>query len=178
MNKAEKTVSLFIMFVCCLVYFAEFKGWKGLRSIPVQKSIWLALIWTIITVAIPLNKNFYHDARFIFTERFLFMLSLCIIYNLRDNTVDLTKGFRTIAGVIGATGTKKISLALLSLNAIVIFMHHYNFAISLAFIVSLIATAFIILLAKEDGHPLYYSFAVDASMIVQSVLVLIAYYSV
>ena len=170
--RTQEIKGMLLMLLCCLAYFVEYKNWKGLRSLPIVKSIWLAFVWTITTVVIPLNDNLNADVRMLITERFLFILPLCIIYNLRDNASDSVNGIHTITRVIGAGRTKKLSLLLLAINAYLIFIHHYIFPVSVALTISLAITAVIIIIAKEDGHQLFYTFAVDASMILQSVLVI------
>lgn len=170
--KTYEISGLLLMFVCCLAYFMETDGWKGLRSIPVVKSAWLALVWTITTVVIPIYNEYVNNQFLFIAERFFFLFAICIIYNLRDSTTDHANGIFTIIQRIGVSKSKQLSLLMLTLSALMVFFHHYPLHVSFALYISLAVTAVIILLAKESGHHLFYSLAVDASMILQSLLVI------
>ncbi len=170
----RETAGLLLMALFCLSYFMEVGTWKGLRTIPVIKSIWVALGWTVTTAVIPLFHVADFSVLLFFAERFLFMLALSIIYNLRDMTSDTKLGISTIPHKIGVGRTKQLTILILGINAFLIYIHHYSLLISVALNTTLFITTIIVLLAKEGGHQLYYSLAVDATMILQSVLVIYA----
>ena len=160
--------------IMALAYMMEVGKWKGIRSLPVLKSIWVALVWTIITAAIPLVQHLDLDATLLIVERFLFLLSICIIYNLRDTEADSMLGIRTIPHKIGILKTKQLTIFILALDGLIVYLHNYSFPFYIAINCSLIITALIILTAREGGRPVFYSLAVDATMIIQSLLVLSA----
>ena len=165
---------LMVASIMAIAYMLEVGKWKGMRSLPIIKSIWVALVWTITTVVIPVFHHFSLDAVMLILERFLFLLSICIIYNLRDTKSDFLQGISTITHKIGTLRTKQLTILLLAIDSLVVYVHHYSLPVYSAINCSLFITAIIILMAEEDGHRLYYSLTVDATMIIQSLLVISA----
>ncbi len=84
-------------------------GWRRLRDLPYVKVIWVAGAWAIMTVAlpgavletvagsgepeaIPLDQFGLE-----FLVRFLFVLAVALLFDLRDVELDRTQGVRTVA---------------------------------------------------------------------------------
>jgi hypothetical protein len=168
----EKTLlGLLLTLPACLAYFITLNNWKGLRAVPFMKSIWLAIVWTVVTAFIPLHFSLQQQDLYIVAERLLFMLAICIIYNVRDLHHDFESGVRTVPHRIGVPLTKVICLLILAINFFIIYVHHYPVNIYNGLIVSMALTGCIVLLARKNGNWLYYTLLVDGSMIVQYLLV-------
>ena len=165
---------LVMCLLACLAYFIRLKNWNGLRSVTFVKSFWLAMVWTIVTALIPLISGNKNIDWIIIGERFTFMLSICIVYNLRDVQHDFSLGVNTMVHRMGASLTKAVCLILLVLNWMMIYHHGYANDIYNALLVSATLTGLTVLLARENGHWMYYTLLVDGSMIVQFLLVLFA----
>jgi hypothetical protein len=173
----RQLIGLLFTFPACLAYFITTTSWKGLRAIPFMKSIWLAIVWTIVTAVIPLNFSLKLSDIYILLERLLFMLAICIIYNLRDLRHDFESGVRTVPHRIGVPFTKAICTLILLADVTVISMHHYENYICASLIVSVLVTGLTVLFARKNGNWLYYTLLVDGSMIMQFLLVAFAVYN-
>ena len=165
---------LALALLACIAYFIRYKNWLGLRTISYVKSIWLAAVWSIVTVWIPLSFSTDKHILLLLTERFLFMLAICIIYNLRDIHHDNLAGIRTIPERLGIPLTKTICMLILVLNGLLIWQHHYPDYIYQALNVSVVLTVLIVLFARRNGHWMYFTLLIDGSMILQFLLVLFA----
>jgi hypothetical protein len=166
-----QVVGLIITMLACLAYFVRFSSWKGMRSVTFIKSFWLAGVWAVVTAWIPLELSFERNVLLLLAERFLFMLSICIIYNLRDYSHDAEAGINTLLQRVGIPLTKLICIGFLVLDALLIYMHHYPLYICNALIVSVVLTGLMVVAAQRNGHWLYYTLLIDGSMILQYLLV-------
>jgi 4-hydroxybenzoate polyprenyltransferase len=162
---------LAVTLIACLAYFVRFSGWKGMRTVTFMKSFWLAAVWTVATVWIPLHFATEKNVLLLVSERFLFMLSICIIYNLRDYSHDSEAGISTMPLKIGIPLTKLLCIFFLVINSILIYLHDYPLYICNALIVSVALTGLMVFAARRNGHWLYYTLLIDGSMILQYLLV-------
>lgn len=165
---------LIVCLIACLTYFMRLGKWNGLRSVTFVKSFWLAMVWTIVTACIPMITVGQHIDWLLVMERFTFMLSICIVYNLRDVHHDFSSGVNTMVHRMGITLTKAVCLILLLLNWMMIYYHGYTIDIYNALLVSVTLTGLTVILAKENGNWMYYTLLVDGSMIMQFLLVFFA----
>lgn len=170
----DKLLGLAGMFIGCLAYFIKVGSWNGLRSVTFLKSVWLAFIWSLATVWIPLDFSLEPAIILLLAERFLFMLAICIIYNLRDMNYDDAGGVKTIPHQIGIPLTKVLCIFLLMLNQALVMIHPYPFAVNVALSVSIALTVLMVVLAKRNGPWLFYTLLIDGSMILQFLLVMLA----
>jgi 4-hydroxybenzoate polyprenyltransferase len=166
-----QVAGLVFTMLACLAYFTRLSNWKGMRSVTFIKSFWLAGVWSLVTVWIPLQFSMDKNVILLLGERFLFMLSICIIYNLRDYSHDTEAGINTLLQKVGVPLTKLICIGFLALDALLIYIHHYPLYISNALIVSVALTGLMVVAARRNGHWLYYTLLIDGSMIVQYLLV-------
>ena len=68
-----------------------------------MKTILLSFTWAFVTILIPLQIPVFqmsNAAVFLFINRFLFMLMLCIIFDKRDAAVDKIRGLHSLATAI------------------------------------------------------------------------------
>ncbi len=178
---AVKTLSLteiillLLILFSCLGYFISIGSWKGLRAFPVMKGIVLAFAWSAVTVIFPLALVWNSRLHFpLFLQRFLFMLSICIVYNLRDVDADRNHGIVTIASLAGEKYTRIISILCLVLFTFSILFYNSNDYVKFALLLSAVITAIIISKAKINGSVIYYRYAVDGCMTLQSLFVILA----
>lgn len=89
----------------------------NLRSIGGLKIYIIALVWTGVTVILPLINNDYsitHDVIITALQRFLFVIVLMLPFEIRDLSYDSLK-LSTIPQTIGVKGTKIVGILLLAL---------------------------------------------------------------
>ncbi|MEP7264305.1 MAG: hypothetical protein ABI772_07405 [Bacteroidota bacterium] len=171
---ADEVAGLAVVALACLAYFAPLRNGKGLRSITFLKSVWLAVVWALVTVWIPLHFSTNREALFILGERFLFMLAICIIYNLRDLHHDTVTGIKTVLHKLGVPVTKLVCILILMMAQLLILFHHYPEPIYISLSVSMAATGLTVIAARRNGSWWYYTLLVDGSMIIQYLLVVFA----
>lgn len=170
----KETILLLLVLISCFSYFISIGTWKGLRAIPAMKGIILALAWSAVTVIFPLTMVWNSSAHLpIFLQRFLFMLSICIVYNLRDVDADRRQGIVTIASLAGEKNTRMIAGACLLLFVTSVLFYHTNISLKSALLLSAIVTLIAISKAKINGGAFYYRYVIDGCMTLQSVLVIL-----
>jgi 4-hydroxybenzoate polyprenyltransferase len=160
------------------------KGFQ-LRDIPLAKNILLALIWSMVTVLIPLSAhtglhNLPSETPLIFFRRFFFIVAIAIPYDIRDYTIDTRNRLHTLPVSIGINKTKVIAMSSLLVFALLIIFDPfhpqaivYSFRTSLALFLSAIFTGVIILMSTAERKKIYFSLLLDGSMILQFLLLLV-----
>jgi hypothetical protein len=95
-------------------YFLNIKleafHFKGLRSVPLIKTIHLSLLWTIIGFLFKeeIATNSVHISEFII--RFVILFIICLGVDLRDITKDEKSATRTLATLLGYYKLKQLML--------------------------------------------------------------------
>lgn len=91
---------------------------RPLRDVPLAKGVLIAAVWTGVTVALParLGAPAVGAAALgvLLARRFLFVLALTLVFDLRDIDKDAAAGTRTIPLVLGARRTRWLGWALLT----------------------------------------------------------------
>lgn len=124
------------------------KGWRRLRDLPYVKVIIVALAWTVITHGLPITvtNNLIHEAHTLdetrssgfsgsgaymnhhFYEsivRFLFTLSIAILFDFRDVVLDRSQQVKTIAGDYPFIARLLVAVAMIINIAILAFSNSY-----------------------------------------------------
>ncbi|MBI4945887.1 MAG: UbiA family prenyltransferase [Bacteroidetes bacterium] len=164
---------ILLMIPNAVLAFAYFFPQTRLRSITGLKAAVVAVVWTMVTYVYPLllcPLTCGESWRGV-SERFLFMLPLCIIFNVRDIEADRIAGVRTIPVVYGTRATIIICLISLLLFSILVFFHRRGSAETMALIASAIVSAILILKSSHNKHDYFYSFWIDGMIILQAGLV-------
>lgn len=76
---------------------------RRLRDFGLLKLFLLCSVWAILTVVLPLHLAGMHWSQYyyIFATRWLLMLPLCILFDIRDYAVDGSYGIHTLPQTIG-----------------------------------------------------------------------------
>lgn len=156
-----------------LLPFARGKRIKDFGSL---KFITLSLLWTLVTVWFPVN-SMPHDTglyAIIFIKRFLFMMVLCLLFDMRDVEIDRSENILTPAVILGREKSYKLAYLLLSLfvlMAIIQYLYYPHLGFLLAMICSSVATYFVIELTRKNNNDVVYLAGIDGMMLLQAVLV-------
>jgi 4-hydroxybenzoate polyprenyltransferase len=152
-------------------YFLPFIIYKFQKKKKLNKTILLALTWTFMTVVIPLAQIISSQLMlviFLFIERFLFLLMLCIIFDYRDITFDTKHKIKTISNYFTPQKLTVIMLILLvgySLVTLFCMRNYITNAQSFVLICTgALAFVFYLLALKRRGY-FYYYFLVDGLML-------------
>jgi 4-hydroxybenzoate polyprenyltransferase len=149
---------------------------KPLRSIPLLKVFLIALVWSAATVLFPLiDAHSVLDGQvlMLWLRRFLFILALALLFDIRDYTYDRRTRTLTFPGLLGAGTTRLLSLGLLALYLLLVLNTEQG-----AVLVSLLGGAFVAALivwnASEDKPRIYYALLADGAMLVHFAFVYLA----
>lgn len=147
-----------------------------LRHIPLLKIFLIAYVWSCVTVWLPLLAFtlplFTTAAWLLFVQRFLFLLAITIIFDIRDLERDKATGTITLPGSLGVPRAKFLawfSLGLFVLFAVFTLENHY----SLALAVSAVATAWVVGRAHAQRSEYFYAVGGDGMMLLQLLLLLL-----
>ncbi|GAB3300414.1 UbiA prenyltransferase family protein [Hymenobacter tenuis] len=144
--------------------------WWALRDLPLLKVFLIAYVWAAVTVWIPalyLGRGLSEQVVLVlFARRFLFILALAFVFDIRDYTKDRLTGTRTFPGVFGIRNTKLIALAAL-LAAAVLTPPGAPTAHELVLLLPLALAATVIWFAEESRPDYYFALLTDGVMLVQ-----------
>lgn len=143
----------------------------GLRTVPFLKAVLIAVIWSVVAVAVPLHLDPEGFSPFtiigLTCMRVPLILALAILFDIRDMATD-DPTLRTVPLVFGITGAKLIALFLLVCSAAFEVLFLRNLGYTAASWTILAGYAFAVGLAvraKPHRDPLYYGLLVDGVMV-------------
>lgn len=123
-----RTLFLGHLAVISLLYslpVAKVRGrWRALREVPLLKVFLIAYVWAAVTVWLPalhLGRPLAEPAvALLFVRRFLFILGLAFVFDIRDYAKDRLTGTRTFPVVLGVPATKRVALAVLAFSCLLV----------------------------------------------------------
>jgi 4-hydroxybenzoate polyprenyltransferase len=91
--------------------FLPFGKKRRIKDYGFLKIITLALLWTLVTVWFPVNgwQTDHGLFAFVFAKRFVFMLVLCLLFDVRDIEIDSKEYINTLAVVLGKKKSNLLS---------------------------------------------------------------------
>ncbi|UOQ54479.1 UbiA family prenyltransferase [Hymenobacter cellulosivorans] len=144
--------------------------WRALRDFPLLKVFLIAYVWAAITVWVPalyLNKALTAPVVLVlFGRRFLFILALAFVFDIRDYTKDLLSGTRTFPGIFGIRAAKILALLCLAASSLLI-PQGITSAHLLVLTVPTLLTSLIVWFADETRPDYYFALLADGIMVVQ-----------
>lgn len=195
-NKSEFILYVIIIFSCCYclsldtvilfgawgfisaLYFTNFKfgriELKGLRSIPLIKTVLLAFMWTVIGYILSLKTGGVTNTHLInIIIRFMIIFLICLGVDLRDIEKDNRVGTTTLATYLGFNTLK---LLMLFINSVLlIFLFNYSLASQIDLFIS--GMLFLILLRiKINQRQRTFTLLLDGTLFLYSLLNFIATY--
>jgi len=173
------TETLFYVAVFCVLTFlyaipflpkySLLEKFGNLRSIGGLKVFLIALIWTGVTVVLPLIESsalVVFDVFLTCAQRFLFVVALMLPFEIRDLQHDHLK-LHTIPQVLGLFKTKLLGAVLLVVICVLqFFKNEYSPALNLVLILIMSYTFLLILISKKEQRLYYSSFVVEAVPVV------------
>ncbi len=176
-----KTLLLFIpAAVISALYISPLFKKKRLRDLPHIKIFLIAMVWSWITTCIPLivESSFSGiQIGIIGLEKFLFVLTITLPFDIRDMQVDDLHQVQTIPLRIGRHKTRTwISILLISLFIVIVlafFLNVYSVSQTTGLLVFYIVLNSLIQLALNQDHDYYYSGLLDGTFLLQFLFVLL-----
>ena len=150
---------------------------KPLRSVPLLKVFLIAYVWAAVTALFPLMHAGMalgdSTALWFFLRRFLFILALALLFDIRDYAYDRTTNTLTFPGWIGVRNTKLLSLGLLLLYVLLLVNTQHG-AVLWALVSGSVAAAVVVSLSSENKPRVYYALLADGAMLLHAGLVYLA----
>lgn len=151
---------------------------RALRDIAYLKLYVIALVWALVTVALPLVQlnGFDFDLIFFarFAERFAFIAAVTIPFDIRDMHLD-HRSQRTVVHLFGQRGARIYAIIWIGISlvaaTILWFSEVYTFSIWLAISLSLAIAAVAISKASSDKEEMFFTAGIDGTLLLQAVLV-------
>jgi 4-hydroxybenzoate polyprenyltransferase len=155
-----------------------------LRQNIIFKLLTLAFVWTTVTAVIPAILNhvtlFSSITVLHFFSRFIFMIAICIPFDIRDLKIDQAENIHTLPQKIGETKTRWVAMVCMLLYCVIIFvdfiLRMYPHKISLALLIASIINALLISLSNSKRGEYFYVVLIDGTMILQGVALIVAQY--
>jgi 4-hydroxybenzoate polyprenyltransferase len=144
--------------------------WWALRDLPLLKVFLIAYVWAGVTVWIPalyLGRAVAEPVVLVlFARRFLFILALASVFDIRDYTKDLATGTRTFPGVVGIRATQWLATLVLLLAAALV-PPGTPTGQEPVLLLPLLAAAGVIWGARENRPDYYFALLTDGVMVLQ-----------
>lgn len=149
---------------------------KPFRSIPLLKVFLIALVWSAVTVLFPLiDAQAVLDGQvlLLWLRRFLFILALALLFDIRDYTYDRRTRTLTFPGLLGADKARLLSLALLALYLMLVLQTEQG-PVLVSLLSGTLVAALIVWNASEEKPRIYYALLADGAMLVHFAFVYLA----
>lgn len=151
---------------------------RPLRSVPLLKVFLIAYVWAVVTAMFPLldagMEVWQPQALWLFLRRFLFILALALLFDIRDYTYDRHMNTLTFPGWMGVRNTKLLSLGLLLLYVLVLVGSGESGLILWALLASAAGAAIIVWRSAVNRPRAYFAILADGAMLLHAGLVFLA----
>lgn len=151
-----------------------FKRLFNLRDIPLLKAHLVAGVWAGISVVLPAFQStvfFTKEIWIFFSSMYCFILSLAIIFDVRDVDLDETQKL-TVPQLLGKKGAVAVAVLINLISVFTLIFLRQELLLSLIFFSVLSAALFIIALNRKDDF--YFSFWMDGLILFFSGLIIFA----
>lgn len=171
-----------------LAYSHRLNPWskKSLRQIGWLKLFSLSFVWSFTTVLLPVIM--WTDASkcdpvlisILFIQRFIFMMALCVLFNIKDAEEDKREGIRTYAAIYGPNKILQIGkwlFLILNLVSGYLLLYYFNLSGLYYWIAALIPVLLIFYsfqYFKPSIETAWFVFRYDGLMIVKALLLIFA----
>ncbi|MHA4845329.1 UbiA family prenyltransferase [Flavitalea antarctica] len=151
-------------------------GLRNLKNIAVAKTLFLASVWMYVTTALPIflsGKNWGTPEILFCTSRFLFIYSICILFDYRDRDYDRSEGIKSMITILNDKGVDKLFYLTLILFACSTSALAWNgFSITDVVLILLPGVIMIPLyyLAKKNFSDYLYYIILDGMMMLPAIL--------
>jgi 4-hydroxybenzoate polyprenyltransferase len=154
-----------------------FKQLRRFKQNGIVKLTVLVIVWTVSTTVLPATFIPYgFDEKFwwLLALRFLFMLAICIPFDVRDDITDVKTARHTLVSLIGEKKCYQFSYACLLATAILLIPGYYLHIPNLYLVglwISIACTAWMVFYSSRHMFSPTSYIMLDASMLLQTVLV-------
>ncbi|NGF58158.1 hypothetical protein G5B00_16710 [Parapedobacter sp. SGR-10] len=156
----------------------------GLRQIPGVKLFYIALVWSLSSVGLPVIELWAEGipvnwwvANYLGLLKILFLLICTLPFDIRDMEQDSYYHLKTIPTMIGEHRAKLACYGMIVLHTILVLLAPYSFAVKLGLIltnVSVLAVLYFLIFRHVRGYHRVY--LLDLALIVQCAVTCVVYY--
>lgn len=163
---------------CAMLSILYFLPPFNFRKIPYLKQFFIALIWVMVCVFIPLLfeasefkglANFGKSEWLYIASQFCFIAALCIPFDIRDMNKDREEGTKSLPVVLGMQKSKIAAILLLAIYLVLAFFIDFKSLIGIRGIVFLVSVA-AVYFSNPNRHRYYFIFFVEGIIVLQTVL--------
>ena len=186
---AKKEVLMVLLPVVILTFFYSVPFARNgdrtirLRDLPLLKIFIISFVWSYCTILLPVLYSSISFDRLhlslILIERFLFIFSITIPFDIRDIEVDKKNRLKTLPLILGENKAWLLSYVSLSFFLLIAVFHYTiynNWVVLISFVISAITTYFFFSFNSFKKLPYYHYGILDGTMFLQGILVLFFYY--
>lgn len=157
----------------------KFEKFTFFKRFGTAKTIYLAAIWTLVTVSLPLSAmdtNTDNAGILFFTNRFFLIYAICILFDLKDKEYDIRRGIKSIITILD---DKKVELLfyiciiLFFISSLVFYIFRNSGSVVLTLITPGALLLFLFQRSKETKSDYWFSFVLDGIMTLSPVLYLL-----
>ena len=142
------------------------------------KTIYLAAMWTLVTVYLPLmvSGTTWELPHFLFIcSRFFFLFAICILFDLRDREADSAGGIKSLITFLERPGIRKLyffSLLVSFLSALGLYSSIPLIPL-LILLLPVLAAAFVYGCSVQTRSELWFYFFLDGLMMLSGLFILV-----
>ncbi len=154
-----------------------------LREIPYLKIFLIALVWSGVTVLLPVihtgkpwNPN---QITMLLAERFFFILAITVPFDIRDLDADQKADLKTLPMLFKKSNPLVISYLSLVVFGLIAVFHYFGMGknyIAVALLFSALTTTWFLVNKNIRALPLYHQGILDGTLWLQGMLVLLFYF--
>lgn len=154
----------------------KFEKFTFFKNFGTAKTLYLAAIWTLVTVSLPLSSISafnLNESIIFFINRFLLVYSICILFDLKDKEFDIQRGIKSIVTIFEE---KRIHTILISciilffISSIAFYIFNKSVILILSLIIPGIILLFLLERSKNTKSDYWFSFILDGLMMLSSIL--------
>ncbi len=156
-----------------------FEIFKKLKKIAIGKTIFLSMVWTYVTTALPLLvtfSTFTISAWLFIVSRFFLIYAICILFDYRDREDDKLDGIRSLITYLDEKGIDKlfyVSLILFVIATLMMYFHGHSIALIIILLIPGLITALLYTYAKKNNSDIFYYFVLDGLMMLSALIMLV-----
>ena len=156
----------------------KFEKFTFFKRFGTAKTIYLAAIWTLVTVSLPLSAmdiNTENAGVLFFANRFFLIYAICILFDLKDKEYDMQRGIKSIITILDEKKIELlffICLILFFISSLVFYIFRDSGLIVLTLIAPGALLLFLFQRSKETKSDYWFSFVLDGVMMLSPVLYL------
>lgn len=155
------------------------KYFRLLRRVAYGKTLFLAGVWTYVTTILPFlisEKPVEADIALFVVSRFFLIYAICIVFDYRDRTDDISAGIRSMITYFSEKGVDILfALSILLFVVFTVALYWYDFS-TLEIVLLLIpglVMAGLYKYSKRNFSDIFYYFVLDGLMMLSALLMLI-----